>query len=889
MAMRSEWMNRLRYLVRRSRFEDDLDDEIRFHIESRAAELQVSGLSSRDALARARREFGPVARSAEDSRAAWQCRWFDDLTSDLRYALRSFLRRPAFTLTAVLSLALGIGANSAIFTALDAVLWKPLPVTDPQSLVYLSILRANGRNADPPGALIRQLRQATVFTDLITTGGDGLSFSYDDRAERIVGEFVSPNFFTFLGVKPMLGQAFTPDVEAGRWAPQAVLSYNFWRRRFGGDPRVIGRTIRLNTYPFTIVGVSPPSFFGLTRGSDYEMRIPILPDGQELAQIHEIGGSWRGRTTIARLKPDESILRAEAAADGQLQEFLRTTPDQRFRNTDFRHLRLRAGDRGDSGDLTRFHAPLYVLLALVAIVLLIACTNVANMLMARGAARARELALRASIGAGRLRLIRQMLTESVLLSLIGGACGIAVAHWTAGLLLGFLPQGHMSIALDLHPDIRALLFTSALSLLTGILFGLTPALHSTHGDLAATLKSDSASSLGERRSAGFRKVLIVSQVAFSLVLLIAAGIFVRTLSGLRPADYRANPKRVLLFTMKPQREIYSDDRKRLLAAELVRRVREMPGVQAAALAENGPLGSRGASASIEAPGHEPVRADLDWISAGFFDTIGVPRIAGRDFHAADKPGAPGVVIVNESLARAFFKNESPIGRAILFSPGRKGRRAFEIVGVVVDTHYYDVHKEPGPTAWFTFQDDAPAPYMPTLHVRTATSETSAVIAGIRRAFDLVDKGFPVFNIKTLEVRMEESLSRERMVANISTAFGVLALALAAVGLYGILAYSVSRRTREIGLRMALGSGPGRILWMVAREALVLVGIGSVAGLTLAIGASRVLSRYLVGASGPGPAILIVCVASMLAMAALAISIPALRACRVDPLDALRHD
>jgi len=888
MSIRSEWINRLRYFGSRRRFEGDLDDEIRFHIETRAAELEASGLSRPDALAQARREFGSLALVREESRAAWQFRWLQDFAADLRYSLRACRRSPAFTLTAVLSLALGIGGTSAIYTALDAVLWKPLPVEDPKSLVTFSISREKGDpETDLPAAFVGQLRDSNIFAGLTINTADGLSFSDDGRAERILGEIVSPDFFAVLGVQPILGQGFTRDVRSGHWAPEAVLSYNFWQRRFGGDPGIIGRTIRLNTYPFTIVGVSAPSFFGLVRGTNYELRIPILPAGQDLAQIDQLSGDpqrWLGM--VARLKHGVTIAQAEAAADAQFHEFLRTTSIKRFTADGLRHLKVSPSAKGYDEYVLPFHTPLYVLLILVAIVLLIACTNVANMLLARATARAREFAIRTSIGAGRLRLIRQMLAESILLSILGGALGLAVASWAAGVLFHFLPQGHISLVIDMHPDRRALLFTFALSLVTGLLFGLAPALQVTRGSLAGALKADTAASAGEGHGAGFRKVLVVSQVAFSLLLLIAAGVFIRTLSDLRPTGYRSNPERILLFTIKPQQEIYSDDRRRWLAAELIRRMSALPGVQAAAVAEDGPLGSRSDDTEVQVPGQNPIRAAIDRVSQSFFDTVGIPRIAGRDFDSRDKPGSPPVIIVNQALARALFPNQNPIGRTLRIPLGKQDGN-YEIVGVVADTHYYDVHKAPGPAIWLSTMQIPP--YLPTLHVRTNASDTAAMIAAVRHEFDLLDKGFPVFNIRTMSARIEDSLAGERMVANLSGAFGILALMLAAVGLYGILAYSVSRRTREIGIRMALGADSGSVLWMVAREAVVLVGAGSAVGLALAIAANRVLTAYLSGVSSVDLAIAAPCTCGMFVVAAAAVAIPAIRGCRVDPLIALRHD
>ena len=878
MSIHRDWINRLRYLGRRAPFDAELDDEARFHIESRAAELEQLGVTARDALAQAHREFGPVARMHEEARSAWQFGWLEDLFADLRYAVRAFRRSPGFTLTAVLSLALGIGANTAIFSAMETVLWKPLPVADPSSLVRLELLRGDGRiGMRLPAELAAVLRRSGAFADLTLVDEDGLSFSYDGRAERIVGEFVSPNFFEFLGVPAQLGQVFTPGVRAGRWAAEAVLSYRFWQQRFAADPHVIGRVIHLNSYPFTIVGVTPPSFFGITKGNDFDLRIPILPAGQQLTQIAGISGDpGASFNLIGRLRPDMSLERTQAAADPVVLEYTRTTAIQRIHRWNVQHVRLKPSAQGWPGPLEEFRAPLFVLLALVAVVLLIACANLANMLLARATARRRELAIRVSIGAGRFRLLRQMLAESVLLGLLGGAAGIGVAFWTDKLLLHFLPQGHISIVVDFHPGARALLFAGVLSITTGLLFGLAAALQAMRSDMAATLKNDSAASTCERRGARFRRVLVTSQVAFSVVMLIVAGLFVRTLGNLRPGDYRVDPERVLLFTMKPQHELYTQEQIQTMTDELLRRVSGLPGVRAAAFAENGPLGSRTNENELRAPGGGTVHEVDDSVSPGFFDALGIPLIAGRDFTAADTKGSKPVMIVSKSLGRALFQNANPIGRMV---------NRYEIIGAVDDVHYYDLHGAPPPTAYYASRQFGF--YMPTLHVRSATSDTRSVSAAVMREFDALDKGFPVFNIKTFELRIEDSMSHERMLADLAAAFGALALLLAAIGLYGVLAYSVARRTREIGIRMALGSGAGSVVWLMAREALVLIATGIAAGIAIALSASHILAQYVSGVSVTDPGVLLSCSGVMLVIAALAVSIPASRAARVDPLIALR--
>jgi len=874
MTIWKECANRLRHLWWRTRIDEDVEQEIRFHLDSRIDELEFIGLSRDDARRQALDEFGSVNLARDNSRAAWQFRWLDDAVGDLRYTLRTFRRSPGFVITAVLSLSLGIGATSAIFTALDAVLWRPLPVVDPDSLVSLSAV---------PAGSVDRLREAGVFSDVVGMRADGLSFADGDHTERIVGEAVSPTYFTMLGVRPLLGQAFSSAVQQGDWAPEAVLSYNFWRRRFGADPTVIGRTIRLNTVSFTIVGVSPPGFTGLTRGSDYELRVPLLAQGRELPQMRLIApDGWIG--AVARLVPGVNRAQAEDAANTPLREFMRTTPDPRFREAGPRALHLQPGGRGSDELLQSFHSTLSVLMILAGTVLLIACTNVASLLLARATAREREIAVRLSIGAGRLRLIRQVLVESLLLSVMGGLAALAVAGWSSGVLPLFVPQGHISIVLDLALNRRVLAFTFAISTLTAFGFGLLPALHATRSDLVSALKGDSIGATGAPHGVRTRRLLVMSQVAFSLVLLVSTGQFVRTLFDLSPADYQADPSRVVLLTMKPQPEIYSPARKLVIASELLRRISELPAVQSAALAERGPLGSRNESRMVQADGRT-IEVQPDWVSPGFFDTIGVPRVAGRDLTTADRPGSPYVAIVSQSLGRALFDAQNPIGRTLEIRDDRL-HRVFTIVGVVRDVHYADLHRPTEPVVWFAFQADGDL-YMPTLHVRGGTANTARLIAAVQAEINQVDRGFPVFNIKTLETRVNDALGRERMVANISAGFGVLALLLAAVGIYGALAYSIARRRREIGIRLALGSTAAAIVALVAHEGLMLAGAGIMAGIVFALPGSWVLTHYFAGLSSLDLSVVLGSVGVMLVVATGALSVPTLQACRVDPLTALR--
>src|SRR5882724_6986188 len=461
---------------KRKQRDEELSEEIQAHLDLGIREEMESGRSRKDARLATRREFGNETLARETTRDTWGWRWFADLLQDVRHGLRMLRKNPGFTAVAILTLALGIGANAAIFTTLNATLWKSLPVSDPQALTAFSISHDSGPDeTDLPAAFVEQLRESGIFAGVTTASADGFSFIYDGRAERIVGEVVSPEYFKMLGVQPIFGQGFTSGVQDGRWAPEAVLSYGFWKRRFGGDPTIIGHTIRLNTYQFTVVGVSPPSFFGLVRGTDYELRILILPAGQELSQIAQIGAQPdRWLNTIARLKSGQAPEQAESAADAQFQQFLSTTSNRQVREFKHARVRLASAARGDLERVNQFRAPLYVLFILAAIVLLIACVNLANMLLARALGRSREFAVRCSIGAGRWRLIRQMLTENMLLALLGGAAGIALSRWAGSLVARFIPQGHITIAIDAHPDSDTFLFAGGLSLVTIFIFGVLP-------------------------------------------------------------------------------------------------------------------------------------------------------------------------------------------------------------------------------------------------------------------------------------------------------------------------------------------------------------------------------------------------------------------------------
>ncbi len=688
---------KLLFFFRKSALERELAEEIETHRSLLERDLLDRGAHAREVQPASVKQMGNITLAKEISRDSWQFPTLESIFQDLRHGMRGLLRNPVFTSTAVVSLALGIGANTAIFTAVDALLFKPLPVRDPASLVTFSVPDERGHlRRDFSLRFASQLRSSGAFSDVIAADSDGLSFTFGGRAERIMGEVVTPNFFSALGLAPLLGQTFTPDVIAGKWVPEAVLSYSFWKVRFGGDPRIIGRVIRLNTYPFTIVGVSPSSFLDLHQGQDPELRIPVLPPGQEIRQI-EILGAGQEFSLIGRLAPGVSWARAQAVADAHLHEFARTSPEDRYRRVGYGRLRLLSAERGWPELAQDYEAPITVVFLLVLVALLIACANVASMLLARAAARRREFAVRSSLGAGRGRLIRQIIVESLLLSLLGGALGLLVARWVAEFLLHFLPQGHIHLVLDLRLDAHSFVFTFLLSIAAALLFGFTAAVQSTRGDLAAALKTDSNASVGS--STSLRKTLVAFQIAFSLTLLVLAGLFVRTVFNLRPAAEYPQAQSTLVFTMKPQQEIYSPDRIRSITADLVERVSSIPGVQAAGIAENGPFASRTGRDVVQVPGRSPVEVSSDVVTPGLLNAIGLPLLAGRDFTPSDKPGSPNVVILSQSLAQMLFPNQNALGRTIELPSARgsvlyplNGVQYFRIVGIVRDAHYYDVHR-----------------------------------------------------------------------------------------------------------------------------------------------------------------------------------------------------
>jgi len=842
--------------------------------------------------------------------ALWlqQLRWEDDMFRDLRYGIRMLVKAKGFTAVAVLSLALGIGANTAIFSLLDAVLLKPLPIEHPDSLVVVATSASGTSGTVFSGAggssvissfsypIFRELRdKSPVFSGVFGHDVLPMSMSGGGQTERVLGELVSGNFFSVLGVRPYLGRVFTDsDDETPGAHAVAVVSYNFWQRRFSANPQIVGQTINLNGYPFEVIGVAAPGFQGIEVGIVPDVRIPIMMNGAVRSGppvFENRGNSWLA--AMARLRPGVSVEEAQAATDTVFQNA--REPDVRGIKGDaqdariFKSLRIQlpSARTGISSLSRQFSQPLIILMCLVGVVLLIACLNVANLLLARSATRQKEIAVRLALGAGRWRLVRQLLTEGVLLSILGGAMGLVFARWGVELLLGFLPQGRIPTVLEITPDLRILGFTLGVTVFTALLFGLAPALQATRPDLIPALKNEIVVT-GGRRKWELRRLLVIMQVALSLFLLIGAGLFVRSLQNLRSVDDGYHTDQVVTLAIDPAQSGYKLDQLRDFCTRLSERAAALPGVKSVSFVRNTPLSGRFARIGVEVPGYqsrpdEEMAVLLNQVTPQFFATFGMPLLMGRDFSDEDTPDSPKVLIINESLTRYFFGAENPLGKRISL----ESYKDLEIVGVVADARYRNL-KDPAPQTAYIPYSQYGTTNQRTLCIRGA-GDPNALIAAVRKEVNSLDANLPVFNIKTFADQIDESVSRERLVALLSSFFGLFALLLASLGLYGVMSYAVARRTREMGIRLALGASAGSVRWLVLREALLVLVAGIAIGLPASLGAARLAEGLLFGLTPTDPLTIVLATLLMTAIATLAAYLPARRASRLDPMVALRYE
>ena len=834
------------------------------------------------------------------------------MLQDLRYALRNLLRTKGWTTVVLLSLMLGIGANTALFSAVNGLLLQTLPVSDPHTLVRLKwagkndMMRSSseyGFNAPHEGQEVRStfsvptfeaLRSANrTLTDLFAAAPfGGLNVVINGEADIASSFGVTSAFFRVLGLNAVLGRTLNDDDHRPGAPAVALISHAFWRKRFGSAPGVLNQVVTVNGQPVTIVGVLPSSFGGIQRlgGLAPDVTLPLSMDPVlNVSQTRTTEGTWWWVHVFGRLGPDATLDQVRGNLEGVFQEAARAgmakyegglTADQRAlnanqrRGNDVPRLVVSSGAHGVYDFDSNTSRSATTLAVVVMLVLLIVCANVANLLLSRAAARRRELSVRLSVGATRRRLVRQLLTESLVLSGLGGALGLLLGYWCRSLL----PFGQ-----EVPIDWRVFGFVAGLSVLTGIIFGLLPALRATGLDLASVMKESSRSVSGTRSRLG--KTLLVTQVAISVVLLVAAGLFLRTLSNLRAVDVGFNPNNLLMFAVNPILNRYEPERTRQLYQQLQDELGGLPGVRSVALTRVALLsGSQSITSAWRTGDAESTDVHIMAVSPRFFQTMEIPVLIGRDFTPGDLEAAPKVAVVNETAARTLFPDGSPIGRRFGFDKERS--TDVEIVGVIRDTKYSDVREAPPPTVY--------QPYMQgtsrgmTVVLRTA-GDPSALVESVRAAVRRVDSALPLTNIATQTEQIERRFAQERLFANAYMLFGALALTLAAIGLFGLMSYNVSRRTNEIGIRMALGAGRGTIAGMVLGESLLVVGVGIAVGLAIALAAGRLVTTMLYGLAPTDAATMAFAVAVIAAVTLVAAYVPARRAARVDPMIALRQE
>ena len=913
--MMPEWKNEVRLRLAGLKLEPAREaaivEELAQHLEDRHAELLALGatpaeaerltlaeLSDSELLARELRRIERQVPQEIVPGTNRRTNMFADFWQDLRYGARTLLKSPGLTLIAVLSLALGIGANTAIFSLIDAVLLKMLPVERPEELYFIqNVGTRRPEGGAPPYPCFERFRdQAQSFTGLAAFSGTEPRVKIDGQLEEWRGLRVSGNCFSLLGVKTILGRTLSPadDAVPGKGGPDgwvAVISHNYWTRRFGRDPRVIGKVVQLGNNPVTIIGVAEPEFYGLGSGREFDALLPMMTAGAERLSEKEFW--WF--TAVGRLKPGVPLEQARVELDTIFQSYMdETSMSAESRREAFNRIELRPAGKGLNELRRQFSQPLQALMAIVALVLLIACANVANLLLARATARRKEFAVRLALGASRFRLLRQMGTESLLLVVLGGLLSLLFARWGSAFLVSFFATGRGQLFLNLPLDYRVLLFTAGVALLTGLIFGLAPALQATRIDPNPALKDSAATSTRSRSR--FGRSLVVAQVALSLLLLVGAGLFLRTLHNLKHIDSGFRPEGVLTIPVNPEESIYQGARLANLWKEALASVERLPGVRSASLSALTPLDGSDRGVGIEVSGYtlrtERDRAiRLNQVSPGYFQTFGIAVLQGRAFADSDNETAPRVALFNEAAARFYFGDRNPIGAQVRFTFDPRTQKPpppYEIIGVVKDSRNQTL-REP----------DTRTIYLPVMQARDRLGRLTLAVRAEGNPADLTQAvssavralGPDIFlaNIATLSERVDQSLVQERLVASLSLFFGLLALLLACIGLYGVMSYDVARRTQEIGIRMALGASAKTVAQLVLRETMLWVGLGLVLGLGAALATTRWLESLLFGLKPHDPITIGLAALVLLVVAAVAGYLPARRASRVDPLVALRYE
>lgn len=906
------FMAKLKQLFPHQRTNVELEDEIQLHIQMLKDRFILRGMEARDAEAAARRQFGNATLLRERHHEQRTFSIFATLSRDLHFGLRQLHRNPILTCVAVASLALGIGANTAIFTAAKRVLFDTLPVTSPHQLRLLTWVSGHERPVPPvwgdvgpndAGGLTSNSFSYPVFEEmrkradaleaLIAFKDVPMTATIDGHAEMINGELISGNAFESLGVKADLGRTLSPadDLAPGS-GPVVVVSNGFWAQRFVRSPLVLGKVISLNGVPVTIVGISSGRFAGLQMGSSTQVFVPltmqplVLPRAQNgSVSLLDNPQSW-WLQVLARLSPDVSEARAQAELDATLRQtampVLKSTAElDRF------HLQFAPGDRGLDYLRGEYARPSYVLLALAGLVLLLACLNLANLLLARSATRQRELSTRMALGARRGSIFRQMLTESVLLSSFGG---------TAGLFLGYLGRNIVPRLLSNSPqlelaqvqfDWQVLLFTLGISLTTGILFGLAPAWKATRIAVNGGLRESGGATVNRHRL-WFDKALVTGQIALSATLLMGAGLFVHTLLNLNRIPLGFESNHILLFRLSLPRTRYSDAQMTTFFGRLEERLASLPGVRSVTANVIGIIGDGHSGSTFHVLGRpleeDPVRVQTNGVGAEFFQTLGIAILQGRAFDRHDTATSPKVAVVNRALAGKFFPNENPIGKTF---EAEDVNGPIRIVGIAADTRYADLRSDTPPTFYVPYVQEESLPGRMMVELRT-TADPASILTRVRTAIESIDRDLPMIDVRTMNEQVRSTLVDERALAQLAVGFSVLSVVLASIGIYGMMAYAVNARTGEIGLRIALGAPPGQVLSRVLGEAFWLTSAGTILGLIAALWLTQFIRALLYGL-GSADALTVSTAVLLTAVSLFAAFTPARRASRIDPIRALRHD
>jgi ABC-type antimicrobial peptide transport system permease subunit len=860
---------RLNYWLRRRRIDADLAEELETHCAMTQERLEKSGMAPSDAAYASRRALGNITLAREDARDVWVWSWLESVGRDVRVGFRALMKRPAFTAVAVATIALGVGANTAVFSLIDASVFRVLPVKDPHQLVFPRIVGDDGRsdNSFSYGLFERFRDQNRSLAAIVAYDNSRFTITIDGEPEMQRGEFVSGNYFEMLAIRPAAGRLLTSDDAQPGKEPVAVISHGYWTSRFSRSPAAIGKAITVGTIPVIVVGVMPAQFQGRMMTSGWsDIVLPMSLHAQLRLRDHTTFG------LMARLKPDVKIERATEDLNGLHRQFIAETAGNAIPERVPR-IALKPGIRGELPLLGR-ERPLdtkqtLLIASAVSIVLLIACLNIACLLLSRSAARQKEMALRLSIGASRGRLIRQLLTENVLLAGLGGVASLLCVGWAARALVNVLPVGDLPF--DPRQDLRALAFTAAASVVTGLLFGLIPALTTTRLELNPVLQGNSGGTTGSPRHR-LAKSFVVAQVALSLALLVGAGLIVRSLGRLYRIEPGFDSEHVLSMWAYPTMLGYDHPREMRLYRDLIERLNATPGIEAASLSR-----------------YALPRGTFNFISPGFFTTMGIDLVAGRDFSDEDVASAPRVVIINERLARDAFPNQNPVGKLLPVDFERiVGGRA-EIVGVVkpIKVGY---RQQNVPATIYAPYTQAPAARLgqANLYIRAAGNPTAA-LPSVRQAILSVEPKLALVDVTTLSDQLGQSVADERSTAILLGCFGGLALALASIGLFGTMSHAVGRRTKELGIRIALGAERGAVLRMVLRETLIVVVVGVSIGIPVALAGTRLVSNLLFGIQPTDPMTLAVVVACLAAVTMLAGYLPARRAANVDPIVALRYE